>query len=43
MPWLSDHLAVAASHTGMLLSRLVAEAAVTFLRDGEFSKLQRMD
>lgn len=37
MPWLSDHLTIAASHTGMLYSRQVAEAAIAFLRDGRFA------
>ena len=35
-PALSDHLVLPVSHTGMLASRTVAEAAARFLRDGHF-------
>jgi pimeloyl-ACP methyl ester carboxylesterase len=34
---LADHLAVDASHTGMLLDPVVAAAATRFLREGRFS------
>ena len=34
---LADHLAVDASHTGMLLDPVVAQAAARFLRSGRFS------
>lgn len=37
VPGLADHVAVAGSHTGMLLDRRVAEAAIGFLRAGRFS------
>lgn len=37
VPGLADHLAVDGSHSGMLLDRRVAEAAIAFLRAGRFS------
>ncbi len=43
MPWLTDHLTIAASHTGMLYNRRVAEAAVAFLREGRFAALAPAD
>lgn len=35
---LADHLELPVSHTGMVLSKSVAEAAVRFLRDGRFAQ-----
>jgi len=36
LPGLADHVEVRASHMGLLVSRVAAEAAVNFLRSGRF-------
>lgn len=38
LPGVSDHLELPVSHTGMVLSQLVAEQVAVFLRDGRFER-----
>jgi hypothetical protein len=43
LPGARDHIVVAASHTGMLLSAQVAAQTKYFLENGEFSRQDRQD
>jgi hypothetical protein len=36
LPGLTDHVVVAASHSGLLFSAAAAQQAIAFLRDGSF-------